>query len=491
MHPIFSTLRFRTTVFHVIALGAILLIFSTALYLGYRRHLMESLDQALYSRAQGIAQNISINSRGEMEINRTLIAGSGKLSPLLFGDEYIEVRAPDGRSLARSSTLGGHSLPLDPVTLAALQQGRFVLSTIPVPQETRPLREQGDLRLLCMPLVAHGQVQMVLQFAAGTQAYETSLVRLRVAIFLVGVPIALLLGGAAGWWITGRAFLPINRIIAAARNLGAERLHERLPVPGAEDELRRLSHTLNDMLDRLERAFKSQERFVADASHELNTPLTILQGELDVLRQQPRTAEEYREFLASASEELQRISQIIQNLLLLARADSGRPLELKHAVRLDEIVLDSVERLQSFARRNQVSLAVRIEGATVTGDGAEADDKPWLNVRGEADLLASLFFNLIHNAIKHSTAGQSVHVRVEPGEPGARVAIQDFGTGIPADEQSRIFERFHRAANPTRRPVTGTGLGLAIARWIAEAHRASIRVESKPAEGSTFTVIFR
>lgn len=485
MRAIVSTLRFRTTLLHVAVFGLTLLAFGAVIYTVYARNQRDEFDGVIYNRAVGVARSISIDTQGQIEINNALIEESGRAFPFQFGNEYIELRATSGAPFARSKNLGTNSLPLAPPVLALLQQGQFAYVTFPGNGPNTPFWGHGDLRVLSRPLAAQGQVQLLLQIGVSTQALDQSLARLRTALFLVGIPITLLLTGAGGWWLAGRSFAPINRIITAAQHLGVERLEDRLPVPGAEDELRHLSLTLNEMLDRLERSFKSQQRFVADASHELKTPLTILQGELDVLRRQPRSPAEYQAFLASASEELQRISQIIHNLLLLARADSGRPLPLKADVRLDEVALEAIERLQSFAARGQVKLSMKIGG----GDDVE-EDKPWLGVRGDTDLLASLLFNLVHNAIKHSSAGQTVEIRVEPSGTGARVSVRDEGTGIRVEDLPHIFERFHRAENPTHRDATGTGLGLAIAKWIAEAHGATLRVESKPAEGSTFTLEF-
>ncbi|MBI4027831.1 MAG: HAMP domain-containing protein [Verrucomicrobia bacterium] len=484
MRPFFSTLRFRITLLYVAVFGITLLLFSAILYAVYQRHQAADFDRRLYKRALGIARSISIDAHGQLEINQTLIAESGKLFPFEFGNEYIEIRSPDGKSLAHSKNLETHSLPLDANLLALIQQGQFAYVTMPSMGKGQSFWGEGDLRLLSMPLIARGSLQILLQLGVSTQAHDQSLARLRTALFLIGVPLAILLAGTGGWWLARRAFLPINRIVSAAQRLSAEGIEERLPVPQVDDELKRLSVTLNEMLDRLEKAFKSQQRFVADASHELKTPLTILQGELDVLRQQPRSIEEYQAFLASASEELQRISQIIHNLLLLARADSGRPLKLKDGVRLDEITLEAMERLQPFANRMQVKLLMQIENP----EGRSSEETP--TVRGDADLLASLFFNLIHNAVKHSAAGQTVEIRLRQTADESRVLIRDHGTGIRPEDLPHIFERFHRAESPTRQQTAGTGLGLAIAQWIARTHGAKILVESKPAEGSAFSVVF-
>ncbi len=485
----FRTLRFRVTLLNVAVFGLTLLVFSASLYWIYRRHQTADFDNLLQGRALGIARSISINAVGQIEINQALIAESGRLLPLPSNNEFIEIRTPDGRSLARSRNLGSTSLPMGSVLLGQLQAGKPVFATFDASGLSAATggateHEGMRLRLLSMPLIAQGRVQLFLQLAVSLENQDRALAHLRTVLFFVGIPVTLLLAGAGGWWLAGHAFRPINRIMSAAQRLGANRMAERLPVPETDDELRRLSLTLNEMLDEVEQALVSQQRFVADASHELKTPLTILLGELDLLCRQPRAAEEYRAFLDSAGEELQRLSQIIQNLLVLARADSGRPLQLSATVRLDEVILGVMGRLRGFAEQAQVRCGMRI----VPQDGAAAVDGGGVTVRGDADLLASLFFNLVHNAIKHSAGGQTVQIVLESRATGPRVVVRDSGAGIAAAELPHLFERFHRAESPSRGRVTGTGLGLAIARWIAEAHGGRIGVESRPAEGSAFTV---
>jgi heavy metal sensor kinase len=480
----FSTLRFRITLLNVLIFGITFFAFSFLLYFVYARNLSTDFDQLVYNRARGIAQSISIDASGQLEINEALIAESGRLLPFQIGNEFIELRSPDGKFLAHSRNLKQHDLPLDQSLLPILNTGNYAFATLSPSTKQPPFWGHGNLRLLTMPLVAQGQIKVILQLGVSTFSLEQSLRGLKLTIFYVGFPFALLLSGVGGWWLAARAFRPINQIISATQQLSAQHLDARLPVPEVEDELKRLSITLNEMLDRLQKAFKSQERFVADASHELKTPLTILQGELQVLRQQPRSQDEYEEFLSSASEELRRLTQIVQNLLLLARADSGRPLKLRENVSIDEVVLSVLERLQKFAQDNQIKLSLKIDDTDSQSEGK------WLKIKGEPDLLASLFFNLIHNAIKFSTTAQTVEINIQNSSEGPKVSVRDHGTGIRDEDLPRIFDRFHRAENPTRRDVAGTGLGLAIVHWIAEAHGAQVGVVSKPADGSIFTVAF-
>lgn len=473
------TLRFRVTLLHAGVFGAILLLFCGGLSFLYWRHETAEFDRLLLNRARGIAGSVAINALGQIEINEALIAESGRLLPYQAGNEYIELRAPDGRSIARSRSLGSASLPFDHTAARAAANGAMSRGVARAIRGAKPFWGEGALRVLTLPLAAQGRLHLILQLGVSTHALDASLARLRALLFYAGIPAALLLASLGGWWMAGRAFRPVNRVLAGAQRLGAQRLGERLPVPDSDDELRRLALTLNRLLDEIERAFQSQQRFVADASHELKTPLTILRGEIEILRKKTPSPEESREFLRSASEELDRLTQTVENLLILARADAGRPLDRSRAVRLDEVAVQAVERLMPFARAAGVRCSVRVE---------DAAGEPL--VGGDPDLLGSLVFNLLHNAIKHSAAGQTVEVAVTTDAGGSRVAVRDHGAGIRPENLPHLFERFSRARTPSPRGAEGTGLGLAISKWIAEAHDGRLEVESRPAEGSVFTATF-
>jgi signal transduction histidine kinase len=471
------TLRFRVTLLNAGVFGAILLLFCGGLYSLYHRNQAVDFDALVLNRAQGIARSVSINTTGQIEINEALIAESGRLLPYQVGNEYIELRAPDGRSIARSRSLGPASLPFDQATLRAASSGTMSHGEARAIRGAKPFWGEGALRVLTLPLVAQGRVHLILQLGVSTHALDASLARLRTILFYAGVPVSLALAFLGGWWIAGRAFQPVNRVLEGARRLGAQRLGERLPVPRTDDELRRLTLTLNRLLDEIERAFQSQQRFVADASHELKTPLTILRGEIEVLRRKEPSPEEAREFLASAAEELERLTQIVENLLLLARADAGRPLNRSLPTPLDEVAVQAVERLMPFSRAASIRCTVNVDDSS--GDPV---------VGGDPDLLASLVFNLVHNAIKHSAAGQPVEIFVGVAGGACRVSVRDHGMGIRPENLPHLFERFSRARTPSPRGTQGTGLGLAISKWIVEAHGGHIEVESRPAEGSTFTI---
>jgi len=288
------------------------------------------------------------------------------------------------------------------------------------------------------------------------------------------LPLGLLLAGGGGWLLARRALKPVDIMTQAARRISGEHLSERLQETGSGDELDRLAKTLNDMLGRLDDAFHQMRQFSADASHELQTPLTILKGEMEVALRSPRSAKEYQRVLESGLEEIDRISQLVEGLLLLARADAGvlrldlRPVELK------ELLQEIYEQMKVVADDHSVNLQT-------------ASMEP-VSIQGDRENLRRLLLNLVDNAIKYTAEAGGVTLSVQAEGEWAAVRIFDTGIGLSKDEQDRIFTRFYRAVEARSQGEGGAGLGLCIAESIAEAHGGRIQVESTPGQGSTFTV---
>ena len=256
-------------------------------------------------------------------------------------------------------------------------------------------------------------------------------------------------------------------------------LHRRLAVASERDELGQLAKTFNELLERLETSFQQQRRFMADASHELRTPVAILRGEAEVTLSKPnRSPEEYRQTLSILRGESQRLSQIIEDLFTLARADAGQyPLTLRDTY-LDEIATEAVKRARSLALSKNITVSQDVE--------------PDLPICADEALLARMFLNLLDNAIKYSPSGSTVTLTCRRGGDHYGVSVGDAGSGIPAELQARIFERFFRVDNARSRSegeTGGAGLGLAIARWIAEAHHGQLTLTCSDSTGSTFTAV--
>jgi heavy metal sensor kinase len=294
----------------------------------------------------------------------------------------------------------------------------------------------------------------------------------------IAIPLLLLIAGAGGYWIAGRALSPILGMIEAADAIQPNDLSTRLHVPPARDELQRLSLTLNVMLDRLQSGFERITRFTADASHELRTPVALLRTRTEVLLRRPRSAEEYRAAHEENLQELERTSNLIEQLMLLTRADAGAETLNFTKVDLTELVRSTAAMTQPLAEAKDIAWSVDVPPETV-------------RTYADENALRRLLLVLIDNAVKYTPRNGSVTIALENSGGSAMLAIRDTGIGIAEHALPNIFDRFYRADQARERTTGGAGLGLSIGQWIAQRHGAEIGVESVLAQGSTFTVQFR
>jgi heavy metal sensor kinase len=294
------------------------------------------------------------------------------------------------------------------------------------------------------------------------------------SIFLYLIPVTVGLSVLGGLYLAHKALAPVDDVTQRARKITAENLDQSIPPRDVDDEIGRLINTMNDMIRRLHNSFAVMRQFSSDASHELRTPLTIMRGEIELALRSDKSPEEYRRVLASTLEEIVRLKSIIDNLLLLGKADQG-VVELQlEEVHLDELIRDLHGDSEVLAEPKNITVELKkAEPLTVVGD------------RGR---LRQLFLNIVDNAIKYTPDGGHVAISVEQQNGTAVVAVEDTGIGIPPQDLDRIFERFYRVDKARSRELGGTGLGLSIAKWIAEVHRGSISVQSELNKGSTFTV---
>jgi heavy metal sensor kinase len=291
-------------------------------------------------------------------------------------------------------------------------------------------------------------------------------------ISLIGLGVIVSLGGIGSYWLAGRTLCPVRRLAQTAREIDAKRLDMRLDVEGAEDELNQLACAFNAMLDRLKGVFEQQGRFVADAAHELRTPLATLHASLDVVRADPNaTIEDYRSMSATLKRALIRLQQLVDDLLILATEE---PTFQKVAIAVAPMLEDVLHDLKPLA--NERSVILRLTG--------EED----LMVEGESSLLARVFYNLIENGIRYNRQGGEVTVNICGEDKWTVVTVADTGSGIPREEQSLIFDRFYRGDASRSRNGSGTGLGLSIARHIVELHGGELEVQSVVGIGSRFIV---
>jgi two-component system OmpR family sensor kinase len=328
-------------------------------------------------------------------------------------------------------------------------------------------------RVLQWPVEVESRIQYMVQVAAPMHDIEETMDHLRL-LFLIAIPGSLLLAGCAAYFITRLAFKPMMNMVRTAEKISAASLDARLELPAANDEVRQLGQALNEMIERIDKTVKGQRQFIADASHELRTPLTIIRSELESAARLARTSA-VKGSLSTSLAELDQLSLMIGDLLMLAKLDAARVKLETAPVRLDELVVDCVQAARGIANKKNIKLKVFIEEA--------------VEISGDQEKLKSVILNLLDNAIKYSGRKKAVTASLVLGQTAgmASIVISDHGIGIPQSEQAKIFSRFYRGSQP-RSKTDGSGLGLAIAQRFVELHRGSISVRSQEGKGSTFTV---
>ncbi len=292
-------------------------------------------------------------------------------------------------------------------------------------------------------------------------------------ILYYGLPTALLLL-VGGWWLMRRAFAPITSLTHAVERIHVGSLRERLPRTGNGDEVDRLTEVFNAMTSRLDDSFTHIREFTLHASHELKTPLTILQGELETAMRDPGASLIQRELFASQLDELQRLTKIVNSLTLLAKADAGQFVLAQEFIEFNELVVESFGDAQILGQPSKVMVQLT------------ACDKAL--VRGDRHRLRQLLLNLTDNAIKYNHPGGSVGIGLRCQAQSAELTVSNTGAGIPPAVLPRVFDRFFRGDPSHNNALEGCGLGLSIAQWIVKAHNGEIRVTSVPEKLTTVTV---
>jgi heavy metal sensor kinase len=290
------------------------------------------------------------------------------------------------------------------------------------------------------------------------------------------IPIALMLAGAGGWFLARQSLAPVAAMAERARRIGVEDLSARLPVANPRDELGRLAETFNELLHRLEASLLQQRQFMADASHELRTPVATSRTAAAVALQHPhRNEHEYRESLAIIEEQTTRLSRIVDDMFTLARADGGSYPVRRTLMYVDEIVEEAVRAARVLAATRQVS---------ITSSTTESS-----SFAGDEELIRRLVGNLLDNAVRYAPPDSTVVVDLNDEADGYVLSVTDAGPGIPEAIQPHIFERFFRGDPARTSAAGGAGLGLALARWIARVHGGDVKLVRSSREGTTFSAV--
>lgn len=440
---------------------------SAATFLALRATLDGEIDASILNVASIQAASLTDAPSGEMHFHEWELTPDEAASVRDLV-RYAQVWQSDGVSLLRSRFMTA-DLPLDRAHLERAADGELVWTDLE--WEGRPIRT------LYYPLERFGMAHQrhVMQVAARLDRRNALLVR--VAAFLAVLSVGL--GGATfwgAWWLAGRAVRPVHEIIDQAEAIGGRSLDQRIRAYAQTREYRRLVDVLNLMLARIQGAFDAQRRFTADASHELRSPLTVMRGELELALMRERAPAEYRRVLESTLEEVVRLSRITEDLLSLARSDSGTLGVAPEVADLGEIAERVVERLAPRAARKGIELELQREPAPALLDSGLAGQAVW---------------NVIENAIKFTPSGGAVRVGIRSIPDGVALRVEDSGPGF-GDEPSRVFDRFFRAdqARTLGVDTSGTGLGLAIVRAIVEAHGGSASAADREEGGGSVEVLF-
>jgi heavy metal sensor kinase len=376
-----------------------------------------------------------------------------------WGD-YLAIYTGDGQTLYQSVFLQSNSLLMAP---QAVQKTIYT---------SREIRGQ-HFRFTFQRFSSKGRTYVVEAGLPADDAFGT--LRLFRSYLFLFAPLLLLIAAGGGYWISRRALAPVDALVRTARDVSGTNLSTRLEKLQTGDELQRLSDTLNEMLDRIEAAFSRVTQFTADASHELRTPVSLIRTEAELSLRRSRSQTEYQDSLRHILLESERTTALIEQLLSLARADSGRETLQVQPVDLSTVLQGVADAWKQVAAIRDLCFCTNLPHSDA-----------W--VAGDENLLRRVADILLDNAFKYTLAPGSVSLSLEAHEHSAAITIQDSGIGIPQDEQAKIFERFYRVDKSRTRAQGGNGLGLSIAQWIVSQHHGSIAVESRPGEGSIFRV---
>jgi len=445
-------IRTRLTVWYFLIVAAALVGFAVFALVVMRQSIYTTVDEQLEDRAHAL---------------QSLVAGSGgegitdeirEHAELQSGSELLQVSDGSGHFLYRSPVMERLSVPAAKANQQQLESAEY---------------NELPLRILSTTLSVGGR-QFVIQVAEPMDDYLEALERFRTAM-LIGIPVLLVFAAGGGYWMSTRALHPVDQITHAAQMINPQDLSQRVTVPQTGDELQRMAETLNQMLQRIESAVARITQFTADASHELRTPVALIRTRAEVTLAKPRNSDQYRDALKEVLAESERTSVLIENLMTLARADTGSATLDFDTIDLTGIANEvcSQARTLTEAKRQHWSAAI-------------PETAIW--VRGDANALRRLLLILIDNAVKYTPPAGIVSLSLQPNGTHAEIRVSDTGIGISESDLPHIFERFYRADKARSRELGGTGLGLSIARWIANAHGGEVKVESS-SNGSVFLVL--
>src|SRR5438093_7551197 len=466
-----SSFRSRIRLSALLVIGALLIAFSVLLYSGLSVILHRYLDARLLAFGVNWAEFIEETS--------------GALPDSAHQPSLSEPRGTDSERNPQLGEVARSLLILSPdCAVAGKGAAAQTRPSLPGVLWTKALRGEivydtikianaPPVRRISVPVLRNGTVRYILQAETSMRFVQHTLRQLLALLAVIAV-LTLALAWVGSRWLADEALVPVETLSATAEQISGSSLKTRVSLNAPYAEFQRLAHAFNAMLERLQHIFEAQRRFVADAAHELKTPLTVIIGSLEVTLKKARSAQEYREVLVSNLGQVERLIALTRSLLTMARFAGERPPLHVTSLTIEPLVKDLVGELAVLAENRHITLAV--------------DARPAPPVLGDEGWVRHMLINLLDNALRYTSAGGTVTVSIEEVGNTVVIAVQDTGPGIAPEHLPHLFERFYRAESARDRESGGVGLGLAIVKEIAEAHGGTVRVESEVGKGSTFTV---
>lgn len=484
----FKSIRFKIILWYTFFLTVTLCAFSVILYEGFNKILYDDFDDLLSSRAEGIADSItaywhahrinlfsgragaavadSIDHEKLVEAADDWITEKRKDPELM--SLFVRILDRDGKCLVASN-----SMPLletlDEEDFGDIVEGEDSFDTVRGESaEGRKMR----FRVYSKPVSPEKDTVYIVQVAGPERLVYLALGNLRLILFLL-LPVTVILAAMPGVLLVRLTLRPVDRMVDTIKQITAENLKLKIHIPDTKDEIKRLADTFNEMIERLERSFSSQQRFIRDISRELEAPVRSLKEELEAALEKEPSESEYRSLVMKALKSAGSFSGTIENLMLLSQSGPSQSLLEIRKISLARLIEKAFNEMKVDADEKDITTTFFCEGD--------------VKIDGDKEQLLQLFANLMDNAVKYTHRKGKISVAVKRSGGNASVAISDTGIGIPEDEIPYIFDRFYQVARP-RGIRSGFGLGLSSAKAIVDAHKGAIVVESEPGKGSVFTV---
>jgi heavy metal sensor kinase len=456
-------IRWRLTLLYGGILSLILVIFASGVYYYFEISLQASIDAKIRSMGEVISSSLT-----------------DVRDPSLFGNferylenvlgrkpkgKFIQIIDSAGRIGARMNDVEAQSLSSSFNTLERAYLGQTVYETI---EKVKP-----RLRVVTIPITDDNKkVTSIVQVGTSLEDFDETMKRLLI-IMIIAIPTSIALTIAIGYGAARKALKPVDKMRKTALKITSRNLGERIDLGRRKDELGKLAQTFNEMIDRLQDGFQRINQFSSDVSHELRTPLTIIKGETEVALRKERSIEEYKTILASHLEETDQMTRIIEDLLLLSKADKDEMRMNLESIDTRDLIMNVYADMRLMAQQKGVCLI--------------ADRMAGTKIRGDELKLRRMLRNIVDNGIKYTQEDGTVEISSAATDGFITIEVRDTGIGVAKEDLKYIFDRFYRA-DRSRKRESGSGLGLSIAKWIAEAHGGTIGVESQTSSGSLFSI---